>query len=118
MVVIEASDETDTVIVITYDSSIDAPVFKRRRHSGNISNGTFEKELQVLTVFEDFVAAHPEVKNKYDREVCKRISTLALRAARQGKKEGADQAKIRELQLKSWHSHAGFKTFWHGFLGR
>jgi glycosyltransferase involved in cell wall biosynthesis len=98
--------------------SVDAPVFKRRRHSGNISGCSFVKELQILTVFEDFSTAHPELQQRLGKEIRKRISTLALRAAKQGKKENSDPAKVRALQLKSWQNNRTFKTFWHGLLGR
>jgi len=97
--------------------SVNRPVFQRRRHSGNISAGSFEKEFQILKVFEDFIAAHGGLPQVDGRIVRKRISTLSLRAARYGVRENADPATVRELQLKAWRSNRNFKTFWHGLLG-
>lgn len=97
--------------------SVNRPVFKRRRHSGNISADSFEKELQILKVFEDFVAAHDGLPQVDARIVRKRISALSLRAARYGDREKADPATVRELRRKAWRSCRNFKTFWHGFLG-
>lgn len=98
--------------------SVDRPVFKRRRHAGNISGCTFDKELQVLKVFEDFVAARSGLPQVPEALVNRRISTLSLRAARQGIREKADPATVRELQLKAWKTGPSLKTLWHGLLGR
>ena len=67
--------------------AIQEPVFKRRRHSSNISAASYDKERIVSDVFETFLKGHPEVENAYPEIVRKRRGDFHRKLYREAKKE-------------------------------
>lgn len=67
--------------------AVQEPVFLRRRHSGNVSQISYAKQKVVLNVLEKFLAEHPEVPNRYPREVKTRLADLNNKLCREARRE-------------------------------
>lgn len=67
--------------------AVQEPVFLRRRHGSNISSATCDKEMIVLAVFENFLACHPEVAERFPDVVSKRYGALHRKVYREALKE-------------------------------
>ena len=67
--------------------AVQEPVFLRRRHSGNISNINYNKQLTVLNVLEKFLAENPGVQTKYAKEIKNRLAVLNSKLCREARKE-------------------------------
>ncbi len=72
------------------------PVFLRRRHGGNLSAGSYDKQHVVLDVFENFLTSHPEVRAQYPERVRRRLSDLHCKLAREAKKQSLSRDTIRK----------------------
>ena len=68
-------------------SAIQEPVFKRRRHSSNISAATFDKEKIALDIFENFLKTYPEILKEYPEIIRKRRADFNRKLYREAKKE-------------------------------
>ncbi len=95
---------------------VEDPVFLRRRHGGNLSAGSYEKQHIVLDVFEDFLKNHPEVRGEYPRNVKLRLADLHNKLARQAKKQSMPKDVIRKHLKTALKQHFTFRTLFR-YLG-
>lgn len=64
------------------------PVFLRRRHSSNLSQGSYDKQKIVLEVLEEFLAKNEEELSPFKKIISKRRADLHNKLAREALKEG------------------------------
>ena len=93
------------------------PVFLRRRHSGNLSAASYRGSKTTLDVFEEFVAAHPELDGRYGKVIRRRRAVLNARLAREAKKEKLDKTIIRQHLKTALKNSFSFKNLFRYLFG-
>jgi len=78
--------------------AVQEPVFLRRRHGGNLSSATFAKMKMAWEVFDGFVAAHPELDQRYAAIIRSRRADFHNKLCREA---------LREKLKKEARFHAG-----------
>lgn len=97
--------------------AIQEPVFLRRRHSGNLSAASYRGSKTTLDVFEEFVAAHPELDGRYGKVIRRRRAVLNARLAREAKKEKLDKTIIRQHLKTALKNSFSFKNLFRYLFG-
>lgn len=90
--------------------AIQQPVFLRRRHGNNLSSASYEKMQIANSVFENFVARHPELEPHYTRIIRRRRSDMQSRLYREAKREGRKKEAAHHA-VEFYHLKPGFKSF-------
>jgi len=88
------------------------PIFKRRRHSANLSTASFENRLAELKVLEDFYYKKGGKEIIPKHVAMKRFGKESYRAGRHAIREGL-YAQAYELLLKSFRQHPNPKAIMH-----
>ena len=90
--------------------AVQEPVFLRRRHGGNLSAGSYSKMLIMADVFENFVAAHPELQKDFSKVIRRRQADMQNKLRREALKENMRE-KAREHAANAFRLAPGLKTF-------
>ena len=90
--------------------AIQQPVFLRRRHGNNLSSANYEKMQIASSVFENFVARHPELEPHYTRIIRRRKSDMQNRLYREAKREGLKKQAAMHAK-EAFRLKPGFKSF-------
>jgi glycosyltransferase involved in cell wall biosynthesis len=91
--------------------ALDEPTFKRRRHSGNLSAGTSEKQIIELKVLEDFFYNKGGDKVIPNRAAMKRLSREQYRAGKCFLKEKNIGEAVRYFRA-SFQRRPNLKALW------
>ena len=89
--------------------AVDKPLFKRRRHSGNVSDRSFSDRMIELKVLEDFYYYGGGKELIPKSRAMKRLSKEGYRAGRCAMKEGLQQTAC-QLLSQSFRQHPNFKS--------
>lgn len=90
-------------------TAVQEPVFLRRRHSSNLSAASYRGSKTALDVFEEFVAANPELSARFGKVIRRRRATLHSRLAREAAKEKSDKKIIHEHLKTALANHFTLK---------
>ncbi len=90
--------------------AVQEAVFLRRRHSSNLSAASYRNSKIILDIFEEFIAAHPELTGRYGKIIRRRRATLHSRLAREARKENLDKALIRTHLKTALQNHVSIKN--------
>lgn len=97
--------------------AIQEPVFLRRRHSSNLSASSYRGHKTISDVFEEFIAAHPELDGRYGKVIRRRRAVLNARLAREAKKEKMDKTIIRQHLKTALKNSFSFKNLFRYLFG-
>lgn len=78
--------------------AVQKPVFMRRRHGNNLSSANYAKMQIANSVFENFVARHPELQPHYTRIIRSRCADMQGRLYREAKKENMKAEAARHAR--------------------
>lgn len=90
--------------------AVSEPVFLRRRHGGNLSSASYSKLSVTWGIFEEFVAAHPELEEKYSDIIRRRRADFHSKLRREAAREKlSDKAKYHARE--AFKNHHTLKNF-------
>ena len=89
--------------------AVQEPVFYRRRHGSNLSSATYKKMHITWRVFENFLAKHPDIQEKYRSLVKSRRADLNAKLYREAMREKLYQQAF-EHAVNAWQNKKSVKN--------
>ncbi|MBO7327586.1 MAG: glycosyltransferase [Lentisphaeria bacterium] len=90
--------------------AVQNPVFGRRRHGSNLSSANYAKMQIANSVFENFVAKHPELRQCFPRIIRKRCADMQNRLYREAQRENMKKEAAIHAR-KFFRLTPGIKSF-------
>jgi glycosyltransferase involved in cell wall biosynthesis len=90
--------------------AMNAPVFKRRRHDGNLSGGSYDKIKLLADMVESFCREHAADAGLEPKRIARRLARYNVTLAREARRERRPRSLVQDHLRQSLQQDFQFKT--------